>query len=235
MDEHLPFEGGESHPFFMESEIHYMATYSLLNNKEYTVYYNSPHELILGIWGFKNQDTITYIRSSDGEVLFTITVEKFKYRIASGLYTVPYPDLELLYLRLLLSIRKSKNISDKGIFLQHTYSLFRYLSTIRGGTDIYLASEKLRTILYLKYRRNSLIHLLAVLNAWTDQNPDILLCHINLPSTMPHKPILIEYLQLFYGKRKIRIHEYHPDPETDQMMTTDNSREIILVINQLIK
>jgi len=227
-------EDGITHPLFI-SPIPYLyrVNYRTSPKADHEITYTSPHEIILNLYCFKNEDRITYLDRSSKEEIFAITVDRFKYLIAESIYQVEQEKLELLYMRLLLTNRYSKTIPDRGRFRQLDHIFRQWLLTLKGGYDIYLTTEQIRTILYAKVRRTSSIHLLSTIEHWNNQN-DIHMNHINLPKTMGNRGLVYECLRVELSKQGFRLYEYDPLPE-DNMFITDASREIIQVINQLIK
>lgn len=227
-------EDGITHPLFISPTPYlYQITYRTTRKVDQVLHYNSPHEIILNLYCFKNEDRITYLDRDTHQEVFTITVGKFKYRIAESITQASPQQLELLYMRLLLTNRYSKTIPDRGRF-RHLDHIFRqFLLTIKGGHDIYLSCERLQTILYLKARRESALHTLAIIQDWNTKN-DIHLCHINLPTTMVNRGLVYECLRVELTKKGFRLYSYDPVPE-DNILTTDICSELILVINQLIK
>ena len=227
-------EDGITHPLFI-SPIPYLyrVTYRTSRKADHEIIYTSPHEIILNLYCFKNEDRITYLDRSSREEIFTISVDRFKYLIAESIYQVDQEKLELLYLRLLLTNSYSKTIPDRGKFRQLNFVLRQWLLTLKGGYDIFLTTEQIRTILYAKVRRISSIHLLATIEHWNSQN-DIHMNHINLPKTMGNRGLVYECLRVELSKQGFRLYEYDPNPD-DKMFETNTSQEMIAVFNQLIK
>lgn len=227
-------EGDEfRHPFFVSPlPFLYRMVFRNDSNKSNVITYGTPHEIILNLHCFRDDDGITYINRHNNQEIFTITVDRFKFMLAESIYSSGHDDLELLYMRLLLTNRYSKKIIDKGQFRQHDSVLRKYLVAIRGGYDSYLAYENKKVILYFKYRRLSSVHLLAVIQHWNLQS-DIAINHINIPMTV-NQGLLHECLHVELGKQRLRIHHYDP-VEDDNIQCTSIQREIIQVINQLIK
>src|SRR5690606_35258933 len=89
--------------------------------------YTTPHEIILNLNCFRDNDKIIYINRDSNQEVFTITVNRFKVMLAESIYNVSHDELELLYMRLLLTNRYSKSIADKGLFRQLDTILRRYL------------------------------------------------------------------------------------------------------------
>lgn len=227
-------EDGITHPLFISPIPYlYQVSYRTSRKVDNIITYTSPHEIILNLFCFKNEDRITYLDRDTRDQIFTTTIDRFKYLIAESLYQVDQEKLELLYMRLLLTNRYSKTIPDRGRFRQLDHILRQWLLTIKGGYDIYLTTEQVRTILYSKVRRTSSIHLLTTIQHWNNQN-DIHMNHINLPKTMGNRGLVYECLRVELSKQGFRLYEYDPHPD-DKMFETNVSREIIQVINQLIK
>jgi len=227
-------EGDEfRHPLFVSPlPFLYRMVYRGARQSNNIITYSTPHEIILNLHCFKDDDQITYINRENDQEVFTITVDRFKVMLAESIYNVSHDDLELLYMRLLLTNRYSKTIADKGLFRQHDSVLRKYLISIKGGYDSYLAYENRKEILYFKYRRLSSIHLLAVIQHWNFEN-DIHINHINTPITT-NQGLLYECLRVELSKKQFRM--YHYDPvEEDNILPTKIDSEIIQVINQLIK
>lgn len=227
-------EDGITHPLFISPIPYlYQVSYRTSRKVDQVIIYTSPHEIILNLYCFKNKDRITYLDRDSKEEIFTITIDRFKYLISESIYQVDQDKLELLYLRLLLTNRYAKTIPDRGRFRQIDQILRQWLLTLKGGYDIYLTTERVRTILYAKARRTSSIHLLTTIEHWNSQN-DIHMNHINLPKTMANQPLIYECLRVELSKQGFRLYEYDPHPD-DKMFETNASREIIQVFNQLIK
>ncbi|MBL7839389.1 MAG: hypothetical protein JNJ75_04550 [Cyclobacteriaceae bacterium] len=228
-------EGDEfRHPLFVSPlPFLYRMIYRDTRRSNNVITYTTPHEIILNLHCFRDDDKITYINRDNNQEVFTITVDRFKVMLAESLYNVSHDDLELLYMRLILTNRYSKSIADKGQFRQMDTVLRRYLVSIKGGYDSYLSYENRKVILYFKYRRMSPIHLLAVLDYWNTQNPDININHINTP-IVSNQGLLYECLRVELTKERFRMYHYDPVDE-DNILPTKIDSEIIQVINQLIK
>lgn len=198
--------------------------------------YATPHEIIINLHAFGNDDKITYINRENNQEVFTITVDRFKVMLAESLYNVSHDDLELLYLRLLLTNHYSKSIVDKGLFRSYHHHLNTFLCKIRGGYDCYLAYERRKVILYFKYRRLSTCVLLAVLEKWNHENLDIQVNHVNVPESVPHTNGLVyESLRVILGQDRFRLYSYKPVEEDNIIQPTKIDSELISIINQLIK
>jgi hypothetical protein len=227
-------EDGITHPLFISPMPYlYRLTYRTSRKADHEITYTSPHEIILNLYCFKSEDRITYLDRSSKQEIFNISVDRFKYLIAESIYQVDQEKLELLYMRLLLTNRYSKTIPDRGRFRQLDHIFRQWLLTLKGGYDIYPTTGQIPIILYTKVRRTSSIHLLSTIEHWNSQN-DIHMNHINLPKTMGNRGLVYECLRVELPKQGFRLYEYDPLPE-DKMFITDASREIIQVINQLIK
>ncbi len=228
-------EGDEfRHPLFVSPlPFLYRIVYRDTRRSNNIITYGTPHEIILNLHCFRDDDKITYINRENNQEIFTITVDRFKVMMAESIYNVSHDDLELLYMRLLLTNRYSKKIADKGRFRQLDSVLRRYLVSLKGGYDSYLSYENRRVILYFKYRRMSSIHLLAVIDHWNTQNPDININHINTP-VISNQGLLYECLRVELGKGQFRMYHYNP-VEEDNIQPLKIDTEIIKVINQLIK
>lgn len=227
-------EDGITHPLFISPIPYlYQVSYRTSPKADQIITYTSPHEIILNLYCFKNKDRITYLDRNSKEEIFTITIDRFKYLISESIYQADQDKLELLYLRLLLTNRYAKTIPDRGRFRQLDRILRQWLLTLKGGYDIYLTTERVRTILYAKARRTSSIHLLTTIEHWNNQN-SIHMNHINLPKTMANQPLIYECLRVELSRQGFRLYEYDPHPD-DKMFETNASREIIQVFNQLIK
>jgi hypothetical protein len=127
-------EGDEfRHPLFVSPlPFLYRIVYQGTRRTSKTITYGTPHEIILNLHCFRDEDKITYINRDNNQEVFTITVDRFKVMLAESIYNVSHDELELLYMRLLLTNRYSKTIADKGLFRQHDTVLRRYLVSIRG-------------------------------------------------------------------------------------------------------
>jgi hypothetical protein len=228
-------EGDEfRHPLFVSPlPFLYRIVYRDRRRENNILTYGTPHEIILNLHCFRDDDKITYINRDNNQEIFTITVDRFKVMLAESIYNVSHDELELLYMRLLLTNRYSKSIADRGRFRQMDTVLRRYLVSLRGGYDSYLSYENRKVILYFKYRRMSSIHLLAVIDYWNTQNPDINVNHINTPITNNHG-LLYECLRVELGKGQFKMYQYQP-VEDDNIQPIKIDIEIIQVINQLIK
>lgn len=228
--------GGDEfrHPLFVSPlPFLYRMVYQGTRRRNNIITYGTPHEIILNLHCFRNDDKITYINREDNQEILTITVDRFKVMLAESIYNVSHDDLELLYMRILLTNRYSKSIADKGRFRQMDNVLRRYLISLKGGYDSYLSYENRKVILYFKYRRLSSIHLLAAIDHWNTQNPDITINHINTPIST-NLGLLYECLRVELGKGQFRMYHYDPVDE-DNILPTKIDREIIQVTNQLIK
>lgn len=228
-------EGDEfRHPLFVSPlPFLYKIVYRGVRKSDNTITYGTPHEIILNLHCFRGDDKITYINRDNNQEVFTITVDRFKVMLAESVYNVSHDDLELLYMRLLLTNRYSKTIADKGRFRQLDTVLRKYLVSLKGGYDSYLSYENRKVILYFKYRRMSCIHLLAVIHHWNSENPDITINHVNTPIAS-NQGLLYECLRVELGKAQFRMYHYNP-VEEDNIQPTKVDSEIIQVINQLIK
>jgi hypothetical protein len=229
----IPPGDGESHPFFRPLPFTYRVSYVGSGNKTCNIEYISPHEIILNLKSFRPNDNITYINRDTGKDVFTITFNKFNLMLAESMLDASPANLELLYGRLILTNRFSKTIADRGRLWHYDQILRKYLLTLRGGTDSYLAYKRHRVILYFKYRRLSIHHLITTILAMQDED-DIHFFHINIPSTLENQGLLVELLRMDVPRSKFRIYSYDPVPEEDNIISTDISREIIQVVNQLI-
>jgi hypothetical protein len=236
----IPQGDGESHPFFRSLPFTYRASYFTAGNRTRNIEYLSPHEIILNLKSFKPDDTITYVNRDTGKDVFRISFDKFNLMLAESMLDASPGNLELLYGRLLLTNQFSKSIADKGRLKYFDQILRKYLLTLKGGIDSYLAYENRKVILYLKYRRTSVHHLTTIIQSKMEEN-DIHFYHINIPSstldeklTLPNQGLLVELLRMDIARSKFRIYSYDPVPEEDNIISTDISREIIQVINQLI-
>jgi len=228
-------QGGESrHPFFIRSlPFTYRITFRNGRRDSNVITYNTPHEIILNLYAFRDDDRITYINRENGRDVFTITVNRFKVMVSESIYSVNHDDLELLYMRLLFTNRYSKAIIDRGRFRQLDHMLRDQLMYIRGGYDYHLAYERRSVIAYFKWRRLSVIHLLAVLQGIDHQN-DIQIYHINIPKNIANYGMVYDCLSMQLGKQRFRLFAYDP-VEEDNIQSTAVNRHIIQVINQLIK
>jgi hypothetical protein len=229
----IPPGGGESHPFFRPLPFTYRVSYVGPRKRTYNIEYLSPHEIILNLKSFRPDDKITYVNRETGTEVFTITFEKFNHMLVESMLDASPGNLELLYGRLILTNRFSKSIADRGRLWHYDQILRKYLLTLRGGIDSYLAYERQRVRLYLKYRRTSIHHLITTILAMQEED-DIHFCHINIPSTLENQGLMMELLRMDLAKSKFKIYSYDPHPEEDNIITTDLSREIIQLINQLI-
>jgi hypothetical protein len=234
MKQEIIHEGDEfRHPLFVSPlPFLYRIVYRNTGKSNNIITYGTPHEIILNLHCFRDDDEVTYINRENNQEIFTITVGKFKVMLAESIYNVSHDDLELLYMRLLLTNRYSKKIADRGRFRQLDNIFRRYLISLRGGYDSYLSYENRRVILYFKYRRFSSIHLLAVIQQWNSQN-DIHINHINTPITI-NQGLLYECLRVELTKKQFRMYHYDPVAE-DNIQPLKIDSEIIKVINQLIK
>jgi hypothetical protein len=228
-----PWGGQDDHPFFHSLPFTYRVSYQASRNRTCNIEYPSPHEIILNLKSFRLEDTITYINRETGRDVFTITIDKFNLMLSESMLDASPANLELLYGRLLLTNRFSKSISDRGRLKYFDQILRKYLLTLRGGIDSYVAYENRRVILYLKCRRPSIHHLTTIIQSKIDEY-DIHFYHINIPSTLSNQGLLVELLRMDIPRSKFRIYSYGPHPEEDNIISTDISREIIQVINQLI-
>lgn len=233
--------GGESFPLFAAGKsfgFFYRVSYKSRDNVIRTLQYTSVHELILNVYCFKEDDTITYVSREDDSDYMTITVDQFKISIAESLYTTTHDNLELLYLRLLLTNHHSQSITDRGRYRQFDFTLRKYLITLKGGIDSYLSYENRKVVFYMKYRRMCANHLLASIIEWNDQH-DIHINHINIPSNIGNQGLLEEALKLSLRKSQFRLYRYDPIPEAenDKIIPTEPTitSAIIKVINQLLK
>jgi hypothetical protein len=229
----IPPRDGESHPFFRSLPFTYRVSYLGPKNRTCNIGYLSPHEIILNLKSFKPDDTITYINRDTGKDVFTITFDKFNVMLAESMLDASPGNLELLYGRLLLTNRFSKSIADRGRLRHYDSILRKYLLTLKGGIDSYLAYENRKVILYLKCRRPSIHHLTTIIQSKMEEN-NIHFYHINIPSTIPNQGLFVELLRMEIPRSKFRIYSYDPIPEEDNIIPTDISREIIQVINQLV-
>jgi len=229
----IPKVDESRHPFFVRSlPFTYRVTFRDGRRQSNVITYSTPHEIILNLYAFRDNDRITYINREQGKDVFTITVDRFKVMISESIYSVNYNDLELLYMRLLITNRYSKAIIDRGRFRQLDGMLKNQLTFIRGGYDYHLAYERRSVIAYFKWRRLAVIHLLAVLQG-IDHHNDIQIYNINIPKTMPNQGMIYECLRMQLGKQRFRLFAYDP-VEEDNIQSTAVDRQIITVINQLI-
>lgn len=228
--QHLPFL------FAGNSTFHYRVEYSLRNIIR-SIQYASVHELILNLYCFTDTDMVTYVSRDDGRDYMIIPVSEFKTVISDSIYSALHDHLERLYLRLLLTNQYSQSIPDRGRFKQFDFTLRRYLTTIKGGMDCYLAYENRRVIFYAKYRRLSTNHLLAKILEWNDQH-DIHVNHINIPKGISNQGLFEEALKQHLRKNQFRIYHYDPIPEAenDKIVPTEPviTSAIIQVVNQLL-
>jgi len=195
--------------------------------------YSNPYEILLNLYAFRNDHVITCINTDNNYETFTITIETLKHLLTKTISNVGHDELELIYMKLLLTNRYSRAIIDKGHFRQYDSIMRTWLATLKGGYDCYLAYQNRKVILYLKYRRISSIHLLAVIQHWNFQN-DIQINHISIPKTSSNQGLLLECLNVELTKDFFRIYSYNPlDEDNIQPIKIDS--EIIQVINQLIK
>ncbi len=144
----------------------------------------SPHEIILNLKSFKPDDTITYINRDTGRDVFSITFDKFNLMVAESMLDASPGNLELLLGRIILTNRFSKSIADRGRFRYYDDLLRKYLRTLKGGIDSYLAYENRKVILYLKCRRPSIHHLTTIVQSKMEED-DIHFYHINIPASYP--------------------------------------------------
>jgi hypothetical protein len=229
----IPPGDGESHPFFRPLPFTYRVSYLGPRNRACNIEYLSPHEVILNIKSFRADDTITYINRDTGKDVFAITIDKFNLMPAESMLDASAGNLELLYGRLILTNHFSKTTADRGRLKYLDSILRKYLLSLKGGVDSYLAYENRKVILYLKCRRPSIHHLTAIIESKMDEN-DIHFYHINIPSTLPNQGLLVELLRMDIPRSKFRLYSYDPVPEEDNIISSDISREIVQVINQLI-
>src|SRR5687768_9075077 len=111
-------EGDEfRHPLFVSPlPFLYRMVYRDVRRSNNTITYGTPHEIILNLHCFQDNDMITYINRDNNQEVFTITVDRFKVMLAESIYNVSHDELELLYMRLLLTNGYSKAIADRGRF-----------------------------------------------------------------------------------------------------------------------
>src|SRR5579859_7589803 len=138
----IPTGGGQDdHPFFRPLPFTYRISYLGPRNRTCNIEYLSPHEIIFNFRSFRPEDTITYINRNTGRDVFTITFDKFNLMLAESMLDSSPGNLELLYGRLLLTNRFSKTIADRGQLKYLDQILRKYLLTLKGGIDSYLAYE----------------------------------------------------------------------------------------------
>lgn len=233
----IPTGGRESDPLFAvgKSAFWYRVNYKVGANEQ-IMQYNSIHELILSMSSFKDTDKVTYVSREDDLEFIAIPISEVKLTISKSLYCASQEDLELLYLRLLLTNKYSPRISDKGRYLQLDFTLRRYLTTLRAGRDNYLSNENGQPVLYLKYRRYSTVHLLATITEFNDRH-NIHFYHFNIPLTMANQELMAEVLKLKINSQQFRFYRYNPIPgaDNDVIVPTDIRPELIQVFNQLLK
>jgi len=227
-------EGDESrHPFFVNKlPFVYRMIFRDTRRSSNAITYTTPHEIILNLFAFQDDDRITYVNRESGKDVFTITVNRFKVMLAESIYNVSHDDLELLYMRLLLTNRFSKTIIDRGRFRHLDGMLKDELTTIRGGYDSHLTYERRSVISYFKWRRLSVIHLLAVIGD-IDRRNDIQIHNINIPKSIANQGLLYECLRTQLSKQRFRLYSYDPVDE-DNIQPLKIDKAIIQVINQLI-
>jgi len=232
-NEHLPLFNSQKPGAF-----YYRVSYKTRDNVIRTILYTSVHELILNLSYFDSNAEVVYVLKEDDSDFMTITVDQFKITIAKSLYTTTHDNLEILYLRLLLTNHHSPSITDRGRYRQFDFTLRKYLITLKGGIDSYLSYENRKVVFYMKYRRMSTNHLLASIIEWNDQH-DIHLNHINIPSNIGNQELLEEALKLSLRKSQFRIYRYDPIPEAenDRIVPTEPAitSAMIKVINQILK
>lgn len=221
--------GNEATPFFLPKALpySYRVSYTHQANTQ-QIEYKSPHEVILNLRLFKDDDTITYI-NIDGHDAFTMTIYRFKVMIASTVIESSTERLESLYIRLLITNHHSSAIADKGFFKEFDRRLRKQLARIKTGYDHRLIGD----ILYLKYRRLSINHIRAVI---LERN-DIQLYHINLPQSIPNSWLFRDALNLSIPNTITRIYTFSPVPEDNILDTPIPGipSGIIRIINTLIK
>jgi hypothetical protein len=228
-----PLMDGESHPFFRPLPFTYRVSYVGPRKRTYNIEYSSVHEVILNMKSFQPDDRIIHINQESGKDAFTITFKQFSLMLHESMRDASPGNLEMFYGRLILTNRFSKKIADAGQLWHYDQILRRYLLTLRAGIDCHLAYERLRVILYLKYRRTSIHHLITTILAMQEED-DIHFCHINIPSTLENQGLLMELLRMDLPKSKFRIFSYDPHPDEDNIISTDIiSQEIIQIINQI--
>jgi hypothetical protein len=166
----------------------YRVSYTHQSKTEH-IEYRSPHEVILNLRLFKDDDSITYI-NIDGHDVFTMTIYRFKVMVASTMIESSTEQLEALYMRLLITNHHSSAIADKGFFKELDRRLRKQLARTKNGYDHHFIGD----ILYLKYRRQSINHLRAVIL----EKSDIRLYHINLPQSILHSWLFRDALNLLY-------------------------------------
>lgn len=219
--------------FVKESSYSYKVTYKNINKRKCSIVYATPHEVILNLYIFSNDDTVTYVSNEKCEEAFTITIERFKLNMTETVLDSTQDNLESLYLRLILTNWHSKAIVDRGR-LRHFDQLLRtYLLTLKGGYDSFLSYEDKKVVMRFKGRRDSALHLIATIFDW-NQKGDVQVNHINLPKTIPNQELIYECLKLEVDKNNLRMYSYRPVPE-DNILPTKIDWEIIRIINQLIK
>jgi hypothetical protein len=226
-----------NHPLFISPVPYlYSVTYRTSKRNNQVIAYTSPHEIILNLYCFKDSDKISYADKETGEDLFTISVARFKYMLSESVYHADQNCLETLYMRLLLVNRYSRTIADRGRFRQFHYTLTQFLWRMKGGYDIFLTTDRLRTILFAKARRLSCLHILAAIEHWNKQN-DIHLNHLNLPTSIPdnNRSLLYECLRVDLTEKRFRLHSYTPADGEEVIFPTEITSELTQVINQLIK
>ncbi len=230
----IPPGDGESHPFFRPLPFTYRVSYVGPGKRSHTIEYLSPHEIILNMKSFRPDDSITYVNRDTGKDLFTISFKKFARMLSESMLDTSPGNLELLYGRLILTNRFSKSIIDRGRLWHYDRSLRKYLLTLKGGIESYLAYERLRVVLYLKYRRTSIHHLITTVLAMQEED-DIHFCHINIPSTLENQGLMVELLRMDLPKSKFKIYSYEPVEGEDVILPAIITKEITQIINQLIK
>ena len=102
-------EGDFCHPLFV-SPLPFLFRIAFRDTRRSNIItYTTPHEVILNLYAFRNKDTVTYINRTDNEELFCITIDRFKFMLLESISSVSQDELEILYLRLLLTNRYKKN------------------------------------------------------------------------------------------------------------------------------
>lgn len=109
-------EGDEfRHPLFVSPlPFLYRIVYRDRQSGDSTLTYGTPHEIILNLHCFRDDDKITYINRDNNQEIFTITVDRFKVMLAESIYNVSHDELEPKSLVKIIRLYPDESVQNVG-------------------------------------------------------------------------------------------------------------------------
>lgn len=230
LDETIPEDQDFRYPLFNSPLIYTYQVRTAASQNAQT--FSAPHEILINMKYFTDDDTVVFQTPNNRADLYIISIKTFRELAISGVVRATDDELEILWMRLLLTNWYSKRIIDKGVILQLDHIFRRFLTGIKGGYDHYIASTARGKVLYFKHRRMNSIHMLAMIKSLNYLN-DIHSNYIQVPFNVMKRGLIYECLRADPYTAQFSLNSYEISVE-DNIQETDTRSEFIRIINHLI-